>query len=205
MKEKLRGLYVITDDLLTPPATLLEQVRKALEGGARIVQLRDKKSAESLVRENALALQELCRKHDALFVLNDAVELALELGADGLHVGKSDYHQIERIRASFKGILGVSCYGDVAFAQEMEQLGVDYVAFGSFFVSPTKPSSCIVPLETLRLAKERLNIPVCAIGGLSSETIKDVLRYKPDIISLISDIWKSNIKEKCAWYQKQME
>ncbi len=205
MKEKLRGLYVITDDLLTPPATLLEQVRKALEGGARIVQLRDKKSAESLVRENALALQELCRKHDALFVLNDAVELALELGADGLHVGKSDYHQIERIRASFKGILGVSCYGDVAFAQEMEQLGVDYVAFGSFFVSPTKPSSGIVPLETLRLAKERLNIPVCAIGGLSSETIKDVLRYKPDIISLISDIWKSNIKEKCAWYQKQME
>ncbi len=206
MREKLHGLYVITDDVLTPPQTLLLQVEEALRGGAQIVQLRDKVSTQEVVRKNALALQELCRAHDALFVLNDDVELAVELGVDGLHVGKSDYHRIEQIRENFRGVLGVSCYSDVEFASEMEELGVEYVAFGSFFASPTKPSSSIVALQTLRLAKERLRIPICAIGGLHTQNIAEVLCHKPDMIALVSDIWKSDfIEEKCRWYKKALE
>jgi thiamine-phosphate pyrophosphorylase len=199
--EKLKGLYVITDDVLTPPKTIMTQVEEALKGGAKIVQLRDKTSSHEEIKKTALVLQELCTAHDALFVLNDAVELAIELGLSGLHIGKSDHHRVKEIRQAFGGVLGVSCYGDVAFAIQMQDAGADYVAFGSFFSSPTKPNSNIVPLGTLRIAKNSLDIPVCAIGGLDSENIADVMLYEPDMISLISDIWKSeSIEEKCAFY-----
>lgn len=206
MREKLHGLYVITDDVLTPPQTIVSQVEESLRGGAKVVQLRDKKSAIQNVKETAQELQELCRSYDALFVLNDAVDLAVAMELDGLHVGRSDHHRIKEIRRAFKGVLGISCYGDVAFALEMQNLGADYVAFGSFFTSPTKPTSNVVPLETLQIAKERLEIPVCAIGGINTHNIREVTSYKPDIISLISDIWKSdNIEQKCAWYREVLE
>lgn len=201
-KDKLQGLYVITDDVLTPPKTLMTQVEQALKGGAKIIQLRDKTSSLEEIKKTALALQKLCNTYNALFVLNDAVELAIELGLSGLHVGKSDYHRIAAIRKDFQGVLGVSCYGDVTFAIEMQSLGVDYVAFGSFFSSPTKPNSSIVPLGVIRIAKNSLELPVCAIGGLDSENIADVMLYAPDMISLISDIWKSeSIEEKSAFYK----
>ena len=198
---KLNGLYIITDDILTPSHSIIEQVEKAILGGARIVQLRDKMSSDEVIRKKAMELQSLCEKHDAVFVLNDKVELAIELGLSGLHVGKSDYYRIEEIRKNFSGYLGVSCYGDVAFAKEMQKLGIDYVAFGSFFASPTKPNSSIVDLEVLKIAKEELNIPVCAIGGLNSDNISTIMQYKPDMIALISDIWKSdNIQNKAKFF-----
>jgi len=203
---KLNGLYIITDDTLTPPHTIIEQVEKALLGGAKIVQLRDKQSSDEAIRNAAIELQNLCEKYNAVFVLNDKVELAIELGLSGLHIGKSDYHRIEEIRKNFSGYLGISCYGDVSFAKEMQQLGVDYVAFGSFFTSPTKPNSNVVDLEVLRKAQIELNIPVCAIGGLNSKNISDVMQHKPDMIALISDIWKSeNIQDKAQFFTSLYE
>ncbi len=201
-KDKLQGLYVITDDIFTPPQTLLAQVEQTLQGGAKIIQLRDKTSSLQEIKKTALALQQLCKVYDALFVLNDKVELAIELGLSGLHIGKSDHHRVKEIRQKFQGVLGVSCYGDIEFAKEMQDAGVDYVAFGSFFTSPTKPDSNIVPLSTIGIAKRSLEIPVCAIGGLNSENIAELMLYKPDMISLISDIWKSeDIKEKSVFYK----
>jgi len=202
----LKGLYVISDDSLTPSETILKQVEQALEGGAKIVQLRDKKSSLSEIKERALELQTLCQTHGALFVLNDKVDLAIELGLSGLHIGKSDHHRISEIRENFSGILGVSCYGDVAFAKHMQEKGADYVAFGSFFCSPTKPDSNIVDLEVLSLAKEQLHIPVCAIGGISSENIDEVMNHNPDMISLISDIWRSeDIISKSRFFANHYE
>lgn len=195
-RERLRGLYVITDAVLTPSQTILKQVSQALKGGATIVQLRDKKSSLTDITKIALELEHLCKKHDAIFILNDEVALAIELGLSGLHVGKSDHHRVAQIRKDFSGYLGVSCYDDVNFAKEMQDLGVDYVAFGSFFHSPTKPTSNIVPLETITKAKEQLSIPVCVIGGLNSQNIDTIMQYKPDMISLISAIWESNNIEK---------
>jgi thiamine-phosphate pyrophosphorylase len=155
------------------------------------------------VSKTALALEELCQKHDALFVLNDHVELAIELRLSGLHIGKSDYYRAKEIRENFKEILGVSCYCDVEFAIDMKDLGLDYVAFGSFYNSQTKPHSNIVSLNTIRIAKNSLNIPVCVIGGLDSKNIEEVISYKPDMISLVSDIWKSeNIEEKSLFYTR---
>jgi len=188
---KLKGLYVITDDNLTPDKSIYEQVEQSLKGGASIVQLRDKHSSDELVMQKAIKLQELCHSYGALFVLNDKIELAIELGCDGLHIGKSDHERFSEIRESFKGVIGVSCYGDVEMAKEFEKKGADYVAFGSFFTSPTKPNSNIVPLETLSKAKEALNIPVCAIGGINTTNIDSVMEQNPDMVSLISDIWSS--------------
>lgn len=187
----LNGLYVITDDILTPASTLLKQVKHALQGGAKIVQYRDKKNTLSHIKNIALKLEHLCKKYNAIFILNDEVELAIELGLSGLHVGKSEHHRVEEIRKKFSGYLGISCYGDVVLAKGMQDKGVDYVAFGSFFSSPTKPTSIVVDLEVLSLAKEQLDIPICAIGGINSENIAQVMIYNPDMVCLISDIWKS--------------
>ena len=203
---KLNGLYIITDDILTPSHSIIEQVEKAILGGAKIVQLRDKMSSDEVIRKKALELQSLCEKYNAIFVLNDKVELAIELGLSGLHIGKSDYHRIEEIRKNFSGYLGVSCYGDVAFAKEMQKLGIDYVAFGPFFTSPTKPNSNVVDLEVLTKAQEELDIPVCAIGGLNNDNIADIMKHKPDMIALISDIWKSdNIQDKAKIFASLYE
>jgi thiamine-phosphate pyrophosphorylase len=203
-RKRLKGLYVITDDKLTPDETIYTQVREALEGGASIVQLRDKISDDEQIKQKAIKLQNLCKEFDALFVLNDKVELAIDIGCDGLHIGKSDHERFAYIRDNFKGIIGVSCYGDIDLAKEFEIKGADYVAFGSFFRSPTKPNSNIVPLDILSKAREVLNIPVCAIGGINSENILDVMDQEPDMVSLISDIWRSDsIKDQSIIYVNQ--
>jgi len=192
----LNGLYVITDNILTPQSSMMYQVELALQGGAKIVQHRDKINSLLHVKETALELESLCKKYNATFVLNDEVDLAIELGLSGLHVGKSDHHRVEEIRKIFFGYLGISCYGDIALAKQMQDLGVDYVAFGSFFKSPTKPASAVVDLEVLSKAKEELDIPVCAIGGINSENVAQVMKHNPDMICLISDIWKSEDIQK---------
>lgn len=202
----LQGLYVISDDTLTPQESMLEQIELTLKAGVKIVQYRDKKSAYPLLKENAYKLQQLCRKYDALFVLNDAFEIAIEEGFDGLHVGKSDYENIEEIRKNFKGILGVSCYGNLEQAKKMQDIGVDYVAFGSFFTSPTKPNSAVVDFEVLGKAKEKLSIPICAIGGINSQNVEQIIKYKPDMVAVISDIWLAeDITEKSKFYMKLYE
>eukprot|EP01156_Anaeramoeba_ignava_P018168 Anaeramoba_ignava/a91009_100.p4 GENE.a91009_100~~a91009_100.p4 ORF type:complete len:207 (+),score=14.29 a91009_100:557-1177(+) len=205
MLNKLKGLYVITDDVLTPKDTMLQQVEKALQGGAKIIQLRDKKNSDEDIEKEVIVLQNLCRSYRALFILNDRVELAMKLQCDGLHVGKSDYHRMKEIRTNFLGYLGVSCYGDIKKAKEMEYLGVDYVAFGSFFASPTKPNAAVVNTNVINEAKNILNIPICAIGGITTKNVSKLIEQKVDMVAVISDIWKSeNIILKCEEFKKQL-
>jgi thiamine-phosphate pyrophosphorylase len=205
MSVKLDGLYIITDDSLTPDETIFEQVENSLKGGAKIVQLRDKKNSEEVVEKKAKKLQELCENYGALFVLNDKIELAIKLQCGGLHIGKSDHERFDEIRSQFNGVIGVSCYGDIVLAKKFESAGADYVAFGSFFHSPTKPSSNIVPLEIISQAKKELQVPVCAIGGINTENLNQILAHNPDMVSVISDIWKSDdIINKSLEYAKNM-
>lgn len=204
MPMKLEGLYVITDDVLTPEDTIYEQIEESLEGGANIVQLRDKKSDEKNIEIKALKIQKLCENYGALFILNDKVELGIKLQCHGLHIGKSDHHRFHEIRARFNGIIGVSCYGDIKLAKEFEKSGANYVAFGSFFTSPTKPDSNVVPLEILHEASNLLDIPICAIGGINTTNLDQVLQYKPHMISVISDIWNSDyITSQALKYSKK--
>lgn len=204
LKEKLKGLYVISDDVLTPDETLFSQIEQALLGGASIVQLRDKKNSNNVIKEKIKTLQKLCKKHDALFVLNDKIDLAIELGCDGLHIGKSDHNRFDEIRKNYKGVIGVSCYGDIDMAKDFEKRGADYVAFGSFFTSPTKPNSNIIALEVLKDAKTRLTIPVCAIGGINIENVIHIIQYKPEMISIVNDIWTAgDITSQASLYANQ--
>ena len=199
----LEGLYLITDEILTPKQTLFSQVEKALKAGVRIIQLRDKTRSDEELEEVADFLQTLCVRYDALFVMNDRVELAINNRLEALHVGESDYARLPYIRENFHGILGVSCYGDLTKAKELETLGVDYVAFGSFYPSKTKPNSKVVDKNILLEAKQTLEIPICAIGGIVLENLEDLLFYKPDMIAVINDIWiDKNIEEKIKNYNQ---
>ncbi len=205
-QKQLNGLYVITDDILTPSNTMKNQVEQALQGGAKLVQLRNKTDSIEIIRDQVKELQELCHSYDALFVLNDDIDLAIQLQCDGLHIGKSDHHRFEEIRQNFQGIIGVSCYGDIKLAKSFQDKGADYVAFGSFFRSPTKPTSNIVPLEVLKHAKKHLDIPICAIGGITSNNVDEILEYEPDMICLISDIWGSDtIQVKARSYATKLQ
>ena len=100
--------------------------------------------------------------------------------------------KLKDIREELKGfIIGVSCYGDVTYAKNMETQGADYVAFGSFFHSPTKPESNIVPIDTISKAKETITVPVCAIGGITLENAPLLINQGVDMVSVISDIWQN--------------
>ena len=204
-QRNLKGLYVITDDVLTPLNSVIKQVEEVLIAGAKIVQLRDKISDRETLVSAALSLQKLCDQYKATFVLNDAIDVAIQIECDGLHIGKSDYGNFEMIRKNFKGIIGVSCYGDIDKALFFQNLGADYVAFGSFFKSPTKPDSAIVSLDVLKEAKASLSIPVCAIGGIDTTNLPMVADTHCDMIAVISDIWQSeDIRSKVQIYNDSL-
>jgi len=205
MSKTLKGLYAITDEVLTPLKTIEEDVKTALQNGVNIIQYRDKNSDEKVLRTTAIALQNLCNSYDALFVLNDHINLAIELGCDGLHVGKSDHHRFTEIRKNFRGVIGVSCYGDIKLAKGFEEKGANYVAFGSFFPSKTKPNSKVVTLDVLTQAKKELTIPICSIGGINASNIKSITRTGVDMISCIDAIFNGDIKENIENLYKNME
>ncbi|MCX7760425.1 MAG: thiamine phosphate synthase [Hydrogenothermaceae bacterium] len=199
----MKGLYVITDEKLTPYGKMFDMVKQALEGGAKFVQLRDKNNSDDFLLEYALKLRDLCHKYNAYFIVNDRVNLALKSEADGVHVGEED-ENIEKVIEIMKGkIVGVSCYGSIERAKEMEKLGASYVAFGSFYPSPTKPTSKIVPKEIISQAKKELKIPVCVIGGITVERAKELIDLGADIVAVINDIWTSpDIKQRALEYKK---
>ncbi len=198
MSKNLHGLYAITDEVLTPKSSVVAQVEKALRAGVDIVQFRDKSSLDSEVESICVELQELCTKHNATFIIDDRVELVAKIGADGLHIGKDDI-PLNRAReiVGKNVIIGVSCYGEIKRAEDAQKGLADYVAFGSFFHSSTKPKSTVVDALILKEAKEILNIPICAIGGINSSNIDELLMHKPDMISVVSAIFgDKNIEER---------
>lgn len=196
---KLRGLYIITDERLISYDNIEQSLSPALENGASIVQLRDKTHTTEELIPVAIKIKSLCKYYKTLFIVNDNVELALEVDADGVHVGKGDVH-ISSIREKMIGkIIGVSCYGNVLMAKQMEQQGADYAAFGSFFVSPTKPQAPVVEKKVLQEAKEVLSIPICAIGGITVENAGELVAIGADMIAVISGIFaKGSIAENAT-------
>jgi thiamine-phosphate pyrophosphorylase len=190
----LKGLYAITDEKLTPDDTVIDQCAIALQAGIKILQYRNKTNSDDEVENICIELQALCKAHDATFIIDDRPHLAKKINADGIHIGKDDM-SIQEARVIFpKGIIGVSCYGSVRKALEAQNEGADYVAFGSFFHSPTKPHSGIVSMSVLEKAKEALSIPICAIGGISVTNIHEISAHAPDMISVVSAVFEGDIK-----------
>jgi len=170
MHARLYGLYVITDADCLPPARLIDAVEAALAGGARLVQYRDKTGDRAARLQQARALVALCRRYDAPLIVNDDVSLARESGADGVHLGRDDAGiGAARERLGARALIGASCYDDWTRARAAADAGADYVAFGSFFESGTKPGAVRADLDLLRRAKQQLNCPVAAIGGITPD------------------------------------
>ncbi|MFN4197195.1 MAG: thiamine phosphate synthase, partial [Caldimicrobium sp.] len=203
--KKLKGLYVITDDRLTPyeGGLIFQKVELALKGGAKIVQLRDKNAPKKALIPVAEKLKELCEKYKALFIVNDYIDIAKGVEANGVHIGKEDVSLEKALRELPGKIIGVSCYGSLERALMAEKIGASYVAFGSFFPSPTKPEASLVPLELIKKAKKTLTIPICAIGGITLERAKPLVELGADMLAVISDIWRApSIEERAKAYAK---
>ena len=183
----LRGLYAITPDALSRDQ-LITRVESALTGGVRLLQYRSKDGDAQQRAELARALGALCRRYGAALIVNDDVELALAVGADGAHLGRED-GDLTAARARLQGkLLGASCYDRIDLARAATAAGADYIAFGSVYPSPTKPSAVSAPLALFAQARP-LRIPLCAIGGITVENAPALIRAGADMVAVISDVF----------------
>ena len=185
-----RGLYAITDALLIPDDRLTEAVEQAILGGARLIQYRDKSHDDARRLTQARALNELCQHHEVPLIINDDVELAAQVGAAGVHVGKDDSaFAIARARLGGNALIGVSCYDRLDLALEAVLAGADYVAFGAFFPSPTKPTEIRASVALLRKARAALNVPIVAIGGITPDNAPLLLDVGADALAVVSGVF----------------
>ncbi len=198
---RIKGLYAVTPDL-ADTAGLLSRVKQALSGGVRLVQYRSKTAEAALRRGQAVALLGLCREHGVPLIVNDDLPLALAVGADGVHLGGGDGDPAAARAALGAGrILGVSCYDQIERAREAKRLGADYIAFGSFFASPTKPAAVRAPLTLLEEARGELGLPLCAIGGITLDNAPLLIAAGADLLAVISDLFEApDIRARAAAY-----
>ncbi len=205
--QKLEGLYAITDTRLAAGTDLTAQVKLALEGGARIIQYRDKTSSAEERLETAVAIRTLCREHHALFIVNDDLDLAIQSHADGIHLGRDDTDPTAaRERLGEDAIIGVSCYNDLPRALAAQEAGVDYIAFGRFFPSNTKPEAVQADVELLHRARPRLTIPIVAIGGITPENGGSLVEAGADMLAAIHAVFgQPDIRAACRRFAQLFE
>ena len=167
---RIRGLYAIADSACLNDIRLVPAVREAIAGGARVVQYRDKRHDARARLAQANELASLCTETGVTFIVNDDVQLAANCGADGVHLGAEDATvATARKRLGAGAIIGVSCYNDFSRAQAAAGAGADYVAFGSFYPSRTKPAAVRANTDLLQHARRDLTLAVVAIGGITPE------------------------------------
>lgn len=198
MRTEIAGLYAITPDE-PDTAALAAKVRLALAGGATTVQYRNKSATAALKSEQARELLALCRKARALLIVNDDLELALAIGADGLHLGTEDGDLAEARKAiGPKRLLGASCYNRIELAERAVAAGADHVAFGSVFASPTKPAARRAPLALFGEARKRLAVPLVAIGGITPDNARQVIEAGAHAVAVISALFDAPDVEAAA-------
>lgn len=198
-ESRIHGLYAITSADLCAGPDLQTRVASAILGGAGIIQYRDKLANPQQQLERARTLRRLCSESGARLIINDDAGLALEVGADGVHIGKADGNLAD-IRKCIgpEKILGVSCYGSLQRAYHAQESGADYVAFGSVFPSSTKPDA---PPATLRLIEEAhraLAVPIVAIGGITLDNAERVVCAGADSVAVISGLFETRDIETTA-------
>ncbi len=197
---RLRGLYLVTPEL--PTTELVRRLEMALEGGkgrVALVQYRNKHLPRAQAREQIRAMAPLCRAAGVPVLINDDVELALETGAAGVHVGADDPSlETARRRLGPEAIVGVSCYDRLDLARAAAAGGADYVAFGSFFPSPTKPGAVRASIDLLRRARRELDLPIAAIGGITAARAGELVTAGADLLAVISDVFAAPDPRRAA-------
>ena len=186
----LRGLYAITPDATDSSAleTAVAKLFSAAAAACAALQYRNKSADTGTRLEQARRLATLARRHGVPFIVNDDLQLAIAVKADGVHLGRDD-GDVAAARAALRGkLLGVSCYDSIAEARVAVSAGADYVAFGSVFPSSTKPGAVRAPLRLFTEAKA-LGVPLVAIGGITPQNAAAVLRAGADALAVISALF----------------
>ena len=194
-----RGLYAITDSRLIGDIPLLEAVEQAIRGGAQVIQYRDKDSEPGVRETTARQLARVCERHAIPLIINDDVGLAERSGASGVHLGRADSPLLEaRQRLGPEAIIGVSCYNSLARAETAVASGADYVAFGRFFTSTSKPHAVPADPALLKNAREKLDVPLVAIGGITPENGATLLEAGADLLAAIEGVFGQSDIEAAA-------
>ncbi len=200
-QSSISGLYAVTPNE-TDTKKLCAMVKAALQGGVRMVQYRNKVVGQSLRLRQATALLALCRTHGVPLVINDHLDLCAQIDADGLHLGAADCHLVaaRRLLGANK-LIGVSCYNQFDLAEKAQADGASYVAFGACFTSATKPNAVHAPLCLFEQAKQQLQVPIVAIGGITLANIKQVQQAGADMVAVVGAVFGAeNIAETCQQF-----
>jgi len=189
LANKIRGLYAIADTGSVDDGELFEKVRMVLAGGCRLLQYRDKSCNEEKRLRQAGELHKMCRRAGAVFIINDDAELAMQVNADGVHCGRDDA-TVSETRARYPELMiGASCYNNLSRAVQAANAGADYIAFGSFFLSGTKPQAKPADLAILQQAKKRLELPLVAIGGIVAGNAEILISSGANAVAVISGVF----------------
>lgn len=203
-QSRITGLYAILPEL-TDTDELLRKTQQVLAGGARVIQYRNKSANRQLQKHQANLLLQLCKQHQIPLIINDYLDLALEIDADGLHVGRHDHAiSVARKLLANDKILGSSCYNDLDLAIHAQAQGVDYVAFGAFFPSRTKSDTVSVSLDFIRHARQQINISIVAIGGIQCHNASMLVNNGCDAIAVCNDLFATEQTQVKAAQFKQL-
>jgi len=191
-RPKLAGLYALTPEL-ADTVELAARTELALSGGASAIQYRSKAASAGLKLEQAAALRALCSARGAIFIVNDDVELAHAVHADGVHLGRDDATlAAARARLGPAAIIGVSCYDELERAESAIASGGDYIAFGSFYPSRVKPNAVQAPLSLIADAKARWpQAGIVAIGGITAANAPPLIAAGADAVAVISALYEA--------------
>ncbi len=195
----MKGLYIVTPDW-DDTTKLLDVTEKALKGGAQLVQYRHKTADPGLRLEQAKALQALCKRYGHPFIVNDYVDLALEIGADGVHVGGTDT-PVAKVRAVLGPgrIIGASCYGSLVLARSAARAGASYVAFGGFFPSRVKKYPVTTSMDIVADWKREMpSMPICVIGGMTASNSDVLVKLGADMVAVVSGVYFQDDPEAAA-------
>lgn len=200
MKKNLRGLYAITDKKLIARESFLEAVEKALAGGASIIQLREKETDKEELIKLGKDILSITKSHGAPLIVNDSPEIALEIGAQGVHLGEYDCTiAYARSVLGEDAVIGVSCYGLIERGLNAQREGADYVAFGTPYFTPTKPDRAPTSVDVLKEAAVKIKrIPIFAIGGITADNARTIMETGVDGIAVITSIFGSDDPEQAA-------
>ncbi len=196
---RLHGLYGVTDSQLQPDdRILIETVEQALMGGMKVLQYRDKSLDSGKRIRQAGALKVLCHQYQAMLIINDDIELALDVEADGVHLGQQDESlAYARERLGDYAIIGSSCENSLEKAKTAVEQGANYIAFGKFFPSRTKPDAKNAELSVLSEARQMFDLPIVAIGGITMENASDVITAGADMVAVVNNLFAAqNIRER---------
>jgi len=191
--QELKGLYVIADAECIGSENIINKTEEVLAAGVKIIQYRDKVNSRSDRNTIGTELMKLTNKHACLLLVNDDAELAATINADGVHLGQNDI-SIPQARAILEKekIIGASCYATLENAQHAVEAGANYIAFGSFYPSTTKPTAPRAEMKLLKRAKQDYSIPVCAIGGITPDNAATLIEAGADMVAVISSVFNAS-------------